>query len=86
METVRVFIRTGRDRKMVLEAEATMFMEKARLMRREDRYLLDFATGGEGGAEIDLPRSIGKDLVESLLAMLPDKERYAILKAAAERM
>ncbi len=76
------FVLAG-DSKIVHEARTDLFLRSIRVMHTvvSDGYHLQF-----GPIEVEVPRSIGKQMVEDMLMMLEQEDRLEILKAAEENM
>ncbi len=76
------FVLAG-DNKIVHEARTDLVLRSIRVMHTivSDGYHLQF-----GPIEVEVPRSIGKQMVKDMLMMLEQEDRQEILKAAEENM
>ena len=76
------FVLAG-DNKIVHDARTDLFLQSIRVMHTiaSDGYHLQF-----GPIEVEMPRSIGKQMVEDMLMMLEQEDRREILKAVEENL
>lgn len=74
------FVLAG-DNKIVHDARTDIFLQSIRVMHTiaSDWYHLQFRP-----IEVEMPRSIGKQMVEDMLMMLEPEDRREILKAVEE--
>jgi hypothetical protein len=71
--TVKVYMRSGTDKRLVCETEMRLFRANMRIHRRAERCQVVLATP-EGGAEIDMPREFTKDMVLDLMFMMEQED------------
>jgi len=76
------FVLAG-DNKIVHDARTDIFLQSIRVMHTiaSDWYHLQF-----GPIEVQMPRSIGKQMVEDMLMMLEQEDRREILKVVEENL
>ena len=76
------FVLAG-DNKIVHDARTDIFLQSIRVMHTiaSDWYHLQF-----GPIEVEMPRSIGKQMVEDMLMMLEPDDRREILKVVEENL
>lgn len=61
--------------KIIQEVKTDLFLKSIKVMRRGDEYNLIC-----GPIEVQLPRPVGKEMIEDMLMMLDHEDRLEILK------
>jgi hypothetical protein len=83
--SVKIFCKQGNGRYMVSETNVEVFISKMKVSWSQERCFVTFATP-EGGVELELPRSNMKDMIESLIMMLPHEDIQELLAGMSEVM
>ena len=82
-ETVKIYCKQGKSQFLVSQTNVELFLSKMKVSWCQERCFITFATP-EGGVELELPRSSTKEMIESLIMMLPHEDIKELLAGMSE--
>jgi hypothetical protein len=82
-ETVKIYCKHGPTQFMMGETNVEVFMSKMKVSWSQGKCFITFATL-KGGVELELPQRSAKDMIESLIMMLPHEDIQELLAGLSE--
>jgi hypothetical protein len=82
-ETVKIYCKQGKNQFLVSQTNVQLFLSKMKVSWCQESCFITFATP-EGGVELELPRSSTKEMIESLIMMLPHEDIKELLAGMSE--
>ena len=79
MESVKIYLRAGEEKRYITSLEHEMFVKGITLSRTGDTQRLVIANQSSG-VELEIPRTWVPDLIVNMVMMLEPEDAYSILR------